>query len=81
MDANGLTAVDSTGVQRGNEGIDIGVWTPPGEPERAPLPGREHLIGVEYESLPKACPWLTERRTDLIFVGLALAGIYMGWMA
>jgi|GEM_PF-6360384 len=38
MDANGMTAVDSTGVQRGNEGIDIGVWTPPGEPERAPLP-------------------------------------------
>lgn len=30
------------GIQRGNEGIDAGTWTPPGKPERPPLPGHEH---------------------------------------
>ena len=39
---------------------------------------RQHF---EYEPLPKAFPWLTERRADLIFVGLALVGIYMGLLA
>ena len=29
----------------------------------------------------KALPWLTERRADLIFVGLAVVGIYLGAMA
>ena len=80
MDANGLTAVDSTGVQRGNEGIDIGVWTPPGEPERAPLPGSEHLQGVEWEPLPKP-KWLTENRSFAIAGALAVVGIYMGLLA
>ena len=37
-----LSTVDCTGIQRGNEGIDIGTWTPPGEPERPLLPGHEH---------------------------------------
>ena len=80
MDANGLTAVDSTGVQRGNEGIDIGVWTPPGETERAPLPGLEHLQGVEWEPLPKP-KWLTENRSFAIAGALAVVGIYMGLMS
>ena len=81
MDANGLTAVDSTGIHRGNEGIDIGAWTgAPTQTERAPLPGHEHLQGVEFDPLPKPA-WLTERRADLIFVGLAVVGIYMGAIA
>ena len=29
----------------------------------------------------KALPWLTERRADLIFVGLAVVGIYMGMVS
>ena len=35
-------AARDDGIQRGNEGIDIGTWTPPGEPERPLLPGEEH---------------------------------------
>ena len=35
-------AARDDGIQRGNEGIDIGTWTPPGEPERPTLPGHEH---------------------------------------
>lgn len=81
MDANGLEVVDSTGVQLGNEGIDIGVWAPPGEPERAPLPGREHLQGVEWEPLPKAFPWITENRSFAIAGALGVVGIWMGAIA
>ena len=35
-------AARDDGIQLGNEGIDIGTWTPPGEPERPTLPGHEH---------------------------------------
>jgi len=78
MDANGLTAIDA--IQRGNEGIDIGAWTgAPTQTERPALPGTEHLIGVEFDPLPKPA-WLTERSADLLFVGLAVVGIYMGLM-
>ena len=35
------------GIQRGNEGIDIGTWTPPGEPERPTLPGCEHTESLK----------------------------------
>ena len=50
MDANGLTAIDSTDIQRGNEGIDIGAWAgAPTQTERAPLPGHEHTTGMEFE--------------------------------
>jgi len=76
MDANGLTANDA--IQRGNEGIDIGAWTgAPTQTERPALPGTEHLIGVEYEPLPKPA-WLTERRADLAFYAIAAPGIAMG---
>lgn len=70
MDANGLTAVDSTGIQLGNADIECGREVP--NPE-----GRKHLPGHEH-SEAIAMPWLTERRADLIFVGLALVGIYLG---
>ena len=76
MDANGLAAVDSTGVQRGNEGIDIGVWTgPPANPDPVKhLPGHEHSESI-------ALPWLTERRADLLFLALAAVGVYLGVMS
>ena len=35
-------AARDDGIQRGNEGIDIGTWTPPAEPESPLLPGHEH---------------------------------------
>ena len=38
-------AARGDGIQRGNEGIDVGTWTPPGEPERPTLPGHEHGAG------------------------------------
>lgn len=46
---SGLSVVDVTGILTGNDGIDVGVWTPPGEPERPTLPGHEHQIGGEIE--------------------------------
>ena len=42
-----LSTVDSTGIKLGNEGIDIGTWTPPGEPERPTLPGCEHELPLK----------------------------------
>jgi|GEM_PF-5894532 len=36
---------------------------------------RQHF---EYEPLPKAFPWLTERRADLAFYAIAAPGIAMG---
>ena len=71
MDANGLAAVDSTGVQRGNEGIDIGVWTgPPANPEPVKhLPGLEHLAGANWDLY------------DAAFLAIATAGIWLGLLA
>ena len=40
-------AARDDGIQRGNEGIDIGTWTPPGEPERPTLPGCEHELPLK----------------------------------
>lgn len=45
MKPHGLEATEHLNTDKvltGNEGIDIGVWTPPGEPERPTLPGCEH---------------------------------------
>ncbi len=64
-------------IEHGNTDIECG-WEPPASTERAPLPGHEHLIGVEYEPLPKAGAWLTERRADLLFLALAAVGVYLG---
>lgn len=73
MDANGLTEVDSTGIQLGNADIECGrEATNPDAVKH--LPGHEHSEAI-------AMPWLTERRADLIFVGLALVGIYLGFGA
>ena len=71
MDANGLAAVDSTGVQRGNEGIDIGVWTgPPANPEPVKhLPGHEHLAGANWDLY------------DAAFLAIATAGIWLGLLS
>ena len=43
-----LSTVDCTGIHLGNEGIDIGTWTPPGEPERPTLPGHEHEMNQRH---------------------------------
>ena len=42
-------AARDDGIQRGNEGIDIGAWTPPGEPERPTLPGCEHEMNQRHD--------------------------------
>lgn len=81
MDANGLTAVDSTGVLTGNADLaESCAWEPPTSTERAPLPGREHLLGVEWEPLPKP-KWLTENRSFAIAGALAVVGIFLGVLA
>ena len=62
-------------LQLGNDDLaDSCAWHPPGEPEN---PG--HLCTEHTRSI--AMPWLTERRADLIFVGLAVVGIYMGMVS
>ena len=67
-------STDCTGVITGNADLGTPEWSPPqGEPERAPLPGEEHLIDN-----PKAWPWLTERRADALCCVLAFAGISLG---
>jgi len=81
MDAKGLTAVDSTDVLRGNEDIaDSCAWEPPTASERAGLPGREHLQGVEWEPLPKP-KWLTENRSFAIAGAFAVVGMFLGVFA
>lgn len=58
-----LSAVDCTGIQLGNEGIDISTWEPSErEFERPTLPGHEH-------DPDPFLPWLTENRA--IAFGLA----------
>ena len=42
------------GIQLGNEGIDIGTWTPPGEPERPTLPGEEHTEALKERTWREA---------------------------
>ena len=71
MDAEGLTVIDTTDVLRGNEGIDIGVWTgPPASPDPVKhLPGLEHQAGADWDLF------------DLAFLAIAAVGIYLGVMA
>ena len=47
MSAPREAAARDDGIQLGNEGIDIGTWTPPGEPERPTLPGCEHTEALK----------------------------------
>lgn len=49
-----LSTVDCTGIQLGNEGIDIGTWAPPGEPERPTLPGEEHTEALKERTWREA---------------------------
>ena len=58
-------------IQRGNEGIDIGVWTgPPANPDPAKhLPGHEHQVGADWDLY------------DLAFYALAVFGIFLGAIA
>ena len=43
-----LSTVDCTGIQLGNEGIDISTWEPSErEPERPTLPGEEHTEALK----------------------------------
>lgn len=64
-------STDATGVQKGNSDLsEVPEWKPwTGPKERPPLPGHEHQLDPES----KVWPWLTERRTDALF--LVLAGI------
>lgn len=65
-------------LQLGNDGIDIGAWIgAPASTDSAALPGTEHRMGVEWESLPKP-KWLTENRSFAIAGALAVVGIYLG---
>ena len=73
MNSDGLTAVDLTGVLTGNADLVCERETPRPDPVKH-LPGHEHSDAI-------AMPWLTERRADLIFVGLAVVGIYMGMVS
>lgn len=43
------------GIQRGNEGIDIGTWEPSErEPERPTLPGHEHTEALKERTWREA---------------------------
>lgn len=43
------------GIQRGNEGIDIGTWEPTNrEPERPTLPGCEHSEALKWRTWREA---------------------------
>ena len=71
MDANGLTAVDRTGVLTGNDGIDIGVWTgPPASPDPVKhLPGLEHQAGADWDLF------------DAAFLAIGAVGLCLGLIA
>lgn len=64
MRASGLTV-----IEHGNTDIDVGTWTPPGEPERAPLPGTEHQVGADWDLY------------ELAFYTFAVVGMFLGVMA
>lgn len=68
-------STDATGVLTGNADLaGSSQWQPPqGEPERPPLPGCEHQA-----NLPKAFPWLTERRMFCISWIAGAVGIVLG---
>jgi len=67
-------------LQLGNADIEC-AWEPASPDSVRHLPGHEHLIGVEYEPLPKAFPWLTENRSFAIAGALAAVGVYLGVLA
>ena len=80
MDAEGLTVIDTTDVLTGNTDIACERETP--RPDNADTrPSLEHLAGVEWEPLPKFCPWLTENRAFAIAGALAVVGMFLGAMA
>ena len=70
MAADGLSAIDSTGVLTGNSDLTCERETPRPDPVKH-LPGHEHSDAI-------AMPWLTERRADLLFLALAAVGVYLG---
>ena len=81
---DGLQVIDFTGLQIGNADLaDSCTWSPPqGEPERPLLAGEEHLAGLrDYEPLPKALPWLSERLTFSLCAVMTVAGVYLGGFA
>lgn len=64
MDANDA-------IQRGNEGIDIGVWTrPPANPDPVKhLPGLEHAAGADWDLY------------DAAFLAIGAVGLCLGLLA
>lgn len=73
MDANGLTAVDSTGVQLGNADIECGREVP--NPE-----GRKHLPGHEH-SEAIAMPWWHDDDGFVPFLIVGALGIWLALLA
>ena len=81
---DGLQVIDFTGLQVGNADLaDSCVWQPPqGAPDRPLLDGEVHLAGMaDYEPLPKALPWLSERLTFGLCALITAAGVYLGGVA
>ena len=84
MTEPGLSVIDFTGlVQRNADLADSCVWQPPqGAPDRPLLDGEVHLAGMaDYEPLPKALPWLSERLTFSLCAVMTVAGVYLGGFA
>ena len=68
MAADGLSAIDSTGVLTGNTDLTCERETPRPDPVKH-LPGHEHAAGADWDLY------------DLAFYALAVVGIYLGVMA
>lgn len=70
MAADGLSAIDSTGVLTGNADLVCERETPNPDPVKH-LPGHEHLAGAI------AMPWLTEGRAFFGFYAIAAVGFWL----
>ena len=68
MAADGLSAIDSTGVLTGNSDLTCERETPNPDPVKH-LPGHEHLAGADWDLY------------DAAFLAIATAGIWLGLIA
>ena len=68
MAADGLSAIDSTGVLTGNSDLTCERETPNPDPVKH-LPGHEHAAGADWDLY------------DAAFLAIATAGIWLGLLA
>ena len=68
MAADGLSAIDSTGVLTGNSDLTCERETPNPDPVKH-LPGHEHLAGADWDLY------------DAAFLAIAAVGIWLGLIA